>query len=146
MSEPAGRANQGQSAPRDDKRVPVSTTDAAPPAGPYSQAVVSNGVAYLAGQGPITPDGRLLTGAFAEQAHQVFANLTAVAKAAGTDLRRAVRVGVFLTDLGDFAEMNEIYRQYFSEPFPVRTTIQSNLPGFAIEVDAIVAMPDTGGA
>ncbi|MDQ1445392.1 MAG: 2-iminobutanoate/2-iminopropanoate deaminase [Acidimicrobiaceae bacterium] len=144
MSDSQQERQQGQQGA--DGRRPVSTTEAAAPAGPYSQGVVFNGVLYLAGQGPVTPDGRLLTGAFAEQAHQVFRNLTAVAKAAGGDLRRAVRVGVFLTDLSDFAEMNEIYREYFSEPFPVRTTIQSNLPGFAIEVDAIVAMDADGPA
>jgi reactive intermediate/imine deaminase len=115
-------------------------TDGAPrPAGPYSQAIRAGGFLFLAGQGPNTPDGgRPET--FEGRAEQALRNLAAVASAAGADLRDAVRVGVFLRDMGDFPVMNEVYQRHFGEPFPARTTIQSDLPGFDIEVDAIVLL------
>lgn len=116
------------------------STDAAPlPGGPYSQAIIAGPFVYLAGQGPFQPgSGAKLEGSFAEQAHLTFRNLAAVAEAAGGSLADAIRVGVYLRDMADFPEMNEIYRQYFSEPLPARTTIQSDLPGFSIEVDTVL--------
>lgn len=115
-------------------------TDAAPlPGGPYSQAMVAGSFVFIAGQGPFEPgSGAKVEGTFAEQAHQTFRNLAAVAEAAGGSLEKAVRIGAFLKDMGDFPEMNEIYRQYFSDPLPTRTTVQSDLPGFSIEVDAVL--------
>jgi enamine deaminase RidA (YjgF/YER057c/UK114 family) len=80
----------------------------------------------------------MVTGSFREQAEQAFANLEAVAHAAGCTLAQAVRVGVYLRDMDDFAEMNALYRERIPAPLPARTTIHSNLPGFAIEVDAIL--------
>ena len=103
----------------------------------YSPAVIANGFVFLAGQTPRTAWGHLITGSFTEQAEQVFDNLEAVARAAGCTLADAVRVGVYLADNADFPAMNELYRERFPEPLPARTTIQSNLPGFAIEVDAL---------
>jgi 2-iminobutanoate/2-iminopropanoate deaminase len=117
---------------------PISTTAAPPPGGAYSQAIAAGQFVFLAGQGPFRPDGSRTTGSFEEQARQTFANLAAVAEAAGCSLADAVRVGVFLRDMGNFAEMNEIYQEFFPEPLPVRTTVQSDLPGFEIEVDAIL--------
>lgn len=120
---------------------PVVTAAAPQPGGPYSQAVRSGHLVFLAGQGPIRPDGSAVAGSFEEQARQAFENLAAVAKAAGGSLADAVRVGVFLRDMSHFEAMNAIYRIYFSEPLPARTTIQSDLPGFDIEVDAVLALP-----
>jgi len=80
----------------------------------------------------------MLRGSFAGQAQQTFANVAALAEAAGCSLANAVRVGVYLRDMSNFAEMDEIYRQFFPEPLPARTTVQSDLPGFEIEVDAIL--------
>ena len=77
---------------------------------------------------------------FEDQARQTFRNLEAVATAAGASLADAVRVGVYLRDMANFAVMNKVYAEFLREPMPVRTTIQSNLPGFDIEVDAIIAM------
>ena len=77
---------------------------------------------------------------FEDQARQTFRNLEAVATAAGASLADAVRVGVYLRDMAHFAVMNRVYAEFLREPMPVRTTIQSNLPGFDIEVDAIIAM------
>jgi 2-iminobutanoate/2-iminopropanoate deaminase len=101
---------------------PISTSGAPKPAGAYSQAIAAGELVFLAGQGPF----------------QTFRNLAAVAEAAGASLADAVRVGVFLRDMQNFPAMNEIYREFFAEPLPARTTIQSDLPGFEIEVDAVL--------
>jgi len=77
---------------------------------------------------------------FEDQARQTFSNLAAVAEAAGGSLADAVRVGVFLRTMDNFATMNEIYREYFPDPLPARTTVQSELPGFEIEVDAVLSL------
>jgi 2-iminobutanoate/2-iminopropanoate deaminase len=117
----------------------VHTDQAAPPGGPYSQAVVAGDTVYLAGAIPALPDGTRVTGGFAEQAHAAFRNLAAAAEAAGGSLGQAVRVGVYLKDFGDFAELNEIFAQYLTgEHPPVRTTIPVHLEGMAIEIDAIL--------
>jgi 2-iminobutanoate/2-iminopropanoate deaminase len=121
----------------------IATEDAAPPAGPYSQAVVASGMLYLSGQGPNTPAGERVTETFAQQARLTFENLRAVASAAGGSLGDAVRVGVYLRDMSDFEEMNSIYAEFFGPSFPARTTIQSDLPGFDIEVDAVVLLPES---
>src|SRR6185437_4099575 len=116
----------------------VSTGNAAPAGGPYSQAVVAGDTVYLAGAVPALPDGTRVTGSFEEQAHAAFRNLAAVAEAAGGSLAQAVRVGVYLRDFGDFPAMNEIYAQYFTgDSPPVRTTIPVALQGMDIEVDAV---------
>ena len=117
----------------------VITDQAAPAGGPYSHAVVAGDTIYLAGAIPARPDGTRVTGTFAEQAHAAFRNLAAVAEAAGASLDDAVRVGVYLRDFGDFAEMNEIYREYVTgADLPVRTTLPVPLVGFDIEIDAVL--------
>ena len=117
----------------------VMTDKAAPPGGPYSHAVVAGDTIYLAGAVPALPDGSWVTGTFAEQAHAAFRNLAAVAEAAGSSLDQAVRIGVYLRDFDDFAEMNEIYREYIKgEHLPVRTTLPVALVGFDIEIDAVL--------
>lgn len=116
----------------------VSTDRAAPPGGPYSQATVAGDFVFLAGATPKRADGTPVTGSFAEQARAVLDNLAAVAEAAGASLSQAVRVGVYLEDFGDFAELNTIFEEYFGEHPPARTTITADLPGFAIEVDAVL--------
>jgi reactive intermediate/imine deaminase len=116
----------------------VSTDRAAQPGGPYSQATVAGDFVYLAGAIPQRPDGAAVTGPFLEQARAAFDNLAAVAEAAGASLRQAVRVGVYLQDFGDFAELNALFEEYFGELPPARTTITVDLPGFAIEVDAVL--------
>lgn len=124
----------------------ISAPGAPPPAGPYSHAVRSGGLIFAAGQGPFDAKGELVGGTFTEQANQVFDNLAAVAKAAGSDLSRTVRLGVFLKDLANFQEMNRIVRERFGPAFPARTTVQSDLPGFDIEVDAVFAAGGEGEA
>ncbi|MFD0776626.1 RidA family protein [Streptomonospora algeriensis] len=122
------------------KRV-ISTSGAAPPGGPYSQAVVAGDFVYLSGATPHRWDRSLVEGPFADQARTTFGNLAAVAEAAGASLADAVRVGVYLRDLDDFAAMNELFAEYFPSEPPARTTLQADLPGFAIEVDAVLYRP-----
>jgi reactive intermediate/imine deaminase len=122
-------------------RRPVSSADAPPPIGPYSQAVVAGGVLYCSGQVPLDPaTGELVEGGAAEQAHRCLRSLEAVCGAAGTRLGDAARVTIYLTDLGGFAEVNEVYAEFFSEPHPARTTVEvAALPkGAMVEIDAIV--------
>ncbi len=118
----------------------ISTDQAGPPGGPYSQGIAAGNLVFLAGQSPMTPAGTLAEGGFDAQARRAFDNLAAVADAAGGSLRDAVRVGVYLRDMASFPRMNEIYADYFEEPLPVRTTIPAALPGFDIEVDAILVL------
>ena len=116
----------------------IETGGAPAPSGAYSQAIVAGDFMFLSGQGPFDPEGNLVGESFADQARQTFANLAAVAAAEGRTLADAVRVGVYLSDMDTFAEMNAIYGQMFPEPLPARTTIHSQLPGFRIEVDAVL--------
>lgn len=122
----------------------VVHSDSAPAAiGPYSQAIKSGNLVFLSGQIPLNPKSmEIVSGDTAAQAHQVFKNLTAVAEAAGATLASAVKLTIYLTDLGDFAQVNQVMSEYFSEPYPARATIQvSALPKAAkVEVDAILAV------
>ncbi|QVQ50095.1 RidA family protein [Spiractinospora alimapuensis] len=122
------------------KRV-VNTPEAAPPGGPYSHAVVAGDFVYLAGATPHRTDGTLVDGDFSTQARATLDNLATVAKASGSSLADAVRVGVYLRDLSDFQEMNKFFAEYFGDEPPARTTIQADLPGFLIEVDAVLYNP-----
>ncbi len=116
-------------------------TDRAPKAiGPYSQAVAAGGMVFLSGQVGLDPKtGEIVAGGLEAEARRAFSNLAAVAEAAGSSLASAVRVTIYLADLGQFAAANRIMQEYFSEPFPARVTIgAAALPrGAAIEVDCI---------
>jgi reactive intermediate/imine deaminase len=117
----------------------VHTDRAAPPGGPYSQAVVAGDHVYLAGAVPMLPDGTWVRGSFAEQARAALTNLARVAEAAGADLSQAVRVGIYLRDFGNFPELNAIYREFFGEAdLPARTTLPVAFNGFEIEIDAVL--------
>ncbi len=119
-------------------------TDSAPKAiGPYSQAVISQGVAYLSGQIPLHPEtGELIAGGIAEQTRQVLDNLTAVLSACGCSLETVLKVNVYLQDMNDFPAMNEIYASYFRNDPPARAAIQAaRLPkDVKVEMDAIAAI------
>lgn len=122
-------------------RTIISTPDAPKAIGPYSQAVRAGDTVYLSGQVPFDPaSGQLVTGPIDRQARRVFDNLAAVAAAAGATLDHAVRVTIYLTDLGDFAAVNAVMAEYFSQPYPARVTIGvAALPrGAAIEVDCVL--------
>lgn len=122
----------------------IITTDKAPAAiGPYSQAVRTGNTVYFSGQIPLDPaTGLMVEGDIALQARQVFVNLKAVAEAAGGSLEKIARVGIYVTNLGHFATVNEIMSEYFQAPYPARSTIEvSALPKLAdIEVDAIMVL------
>lgn len=124
-------------------------TDAAPaPIGPYSQALIANGVLYCSGQVPLDPEsGELADAGIAEQARRCLENLDAVCRAAGTSLSEAARIGIYLTDMASFPEVNEVYSGFFSEPFPVRTTVGvAALPkGALVEMDATVPLGSESG-
>lgn len=116
-------------------------SDRAPKAiGPYSQAVRVGDTLYLSGQTPLDPaTGELVKGDISAQARRVFENLKAVLEAAGATFDDVVRVGIYLTDLGNFVAVNEVMKQYFSEPYPARSTIGvAALPRASIvEIDMI---------
>lgn len=123
-------------------RQPIATNSAPAAIGPYSQAVRSGNQVFLSGQIPLDPaTGQLVEGDIATQSRRVFDNLAAVCAAAGGTLDQVVRVGIYLMDLGDFAAVNAVMADYFTAPYPARSTIQvSGLPrGARVEVDAILA-------
>jgi 2-iminobutanoate/2-iminopropanoate deaminase len=129
-------------------RRPVETEGAPAPIGPYSQAVVADGVLYCSGQVPLDPDtGELVEGGVAEQAGRCLDSLDSVCRAAGTRLSEAARIGIYLTDMDLFPELNEVYARFFSEPFPVRTTVGvAALPkGALVEMDATVPLGADSG-
>lgn len=123
-------------------REPIQASGCPAPTGSYSQGIAAGGFLFLSGQGPFDSDGNLVDGSFEAQVRQVLANLAAVAAEAGRTLDDAVRVGVYLHDLDDFDEMDAVYREAFREPRPARTTIQTPLPGFRVEIDAVIWLGD----
>ncbi|MBV5318996.1 MAG: RidA family protein [Desulfobulbaceae bacterium] len=123
-------------------RTPIHTDKAPAAIGPYSQAIATEALLFTSGTIPIDPQtGKIPEGSIEDHAHLVFRNLTALAEAGGTSLAKAVKVTVFLTDIGNFQRVNGVYAQYFSAPYPARSAIQvAALPlGAAIEVEAIIA-------
>ena len=120
---------------------PISTPDAPAAIGTYSQAVRAGDTVYLSGQIPLDPKTmKMVEGDFEAQARRVFDNLRAVCRAAGGDFDRVVRVTVYLTDLANFAKVNEVMSQNFKEPYPARAAIGvASLPrGSLVEVDAVM--------
>jgi reactive intermediate/imine deaminase len=122
----------------------IVMTDHAPaPIGPYSQAVRAGNTVYFSGQTPIDPaTGALVDGDVMAQAQRVFDNLAAVAKAAGGSLAQVVRVGIYVTDLANFATVNAVMATYFQQPYPARSTIEvSGLPkGAQVEIDMVMVL------
>ena len=119
-------------------RTAVLSQEAPPPSGGYSQGITVGELLFLAGQGPFDPSGARDGSTIAEQVRRVLENLDAVARAAGGSLQTAVRVGMYISDMAHFDEMDAEYRRFFSDPLPARTTIQSDLVGFDVEGDAVV--------
>jgi len=122
----------------------IIRTDHAPKAiGPYSQAVRAGDTVYLSGQIPLNPaTGELVTGDITVQTQRVFENLRAVCEAAGGSLSRLVRVGIYLTDLKNFAAVNAVMAEFCKEPYPARSTVEvSGLPrGAEVEIDAVLVL------
>lgn len=126
-------------------RRPVTALGAPAAVGPYSHGVITGGLLFCSGQTPIDPDtNELVGGSVGDQARRCLDNLTAVCAAAGAQLSDAVRLTVYVTDMGTFAEVNEAYGAYFESDPPARVTIGvAALPlGADVEIDAIVALPE----
>ena len=120
----------------------VILSAAAPaPIGPYSQAIESQGFIFCSGQIPLTADGGQITGSISEQAEQVMKNIDAVLKAAGLGFNNVVKTIIFLTNMADFAAVNEVYSKYFTSQPPARSTIAvAALPkGCNVEVEVLAA-------
>ena len=123
-------------------RTSISTENAPSAIGPYSQAVSANGTLYISGQLPIDPStGNMLEGNIGDKTDQILKNASAIATAAGTSLASVVKTTIFLTDLGDFKEVNEAYAKHFTDAPPARSTVQvAALPlGSKIEIEFILA-------
>lgn len=124
-------------------RTVISTPNAPAAIGPYSQAIKVGDTVYLSGQIPLDPQSmQLVSGDIETQTAQVFRNLAAVAEAAGGSLNDAVKVNISLTDLGDFARVNEVMKTFFQEPYPARACVQvAALPkGAQVEVEVILSV------
>jgi reactive intermediate/imine deaminase len=124
----------------------IQSADAPAAIGPYSQAVRVGDTLYMSGQIPLDPTTmQIVDGGIEAQAKQVFSNLRAVAAAAGATLKDIVKLSILLTDLGEFAKVNEIMSAHFDPPYPARATYQvAALPrGARIEVEAVLALPTT---
>jgi len=118
---------------------PVNTTLAPAAIGPYSQAAFKNGMLFISGQLGIDPNTGNLAESFEAQSYLVFNNLKAILEEEGMSFANAVKVSVFVTNMNNFAALNEIYKQYFSQPFPAREVIQvAGLPkGGDVEISLI---------
>src|SRR5262245_56975668 len=111
------------------ERKVVSTADAPPAIGPYSQAINIGDLVFCSGQIPLTPQGKILEGDISAQTRQVLTNLQAVLTAAGSSLAQVVKTTVFMADMADFTAMNQVYSEFFGSAPPARSTVQvSRLP------------------
>ncbi|GMV67360.1 MAG: RutC family protein [Candidatus Hinthialibacteria bacterium] len=122
---------------------PVSTSMAPQAVGPYSQAIESGGLLYCSGQIPLPPEGgSLVAGGIREQTEQVLRNLSNLLQAGGSDLTHVLKTTVYLTDLANFKDMNEVYARVFNNHKPARATIQAAaLPmGALVEIEAIASI------
>ncbi len=119
------------------------STDRAPAAiGPYSQAIKFGNLLFTSGQIPLNPEGQLVEGGIAEQTHQVFRNLKAVLEEAGATFESVIKATVFIKDMNQFAQVNEIYAEYFGDHKPARSTVEvARLPkDVFVEIELIAAL------
>ena len=145
----AGRAEQRPSGEHlvlkeESMRRTVTAENAPEPAGPYSHAVVANGFVFISGQGPVDPETGTMPDAFADQVRQTFRNVRTILEAAGTSLDNVVKVNAYVTDLTRFSEFNEVYREFFQQDPPARTTVGASLLGFLVEVDCVATLEEAG--
>jgi 2-iminobutanoate/2-iminopropanoate deaminase len=116
----------------------IRTSEGPQPRGPYSQAIVADGFVFVAGQAPVNPStNELELGDVRSETRRTLQNIRAILEAAGSSLRDVVRVGVFLADVEDFDGMNAVYREFFTEDPPARTTVGAQLPKIKVEIDCI---------
>ncbi len=124
-------------------RSAVSSNDAPKAIGPYSSALRVGSLLFVSGQVPVDPDtGAMVEGTIGDQTRRVLLNMQALVEAAGLTMAHVVRTTVYLADMNDFGAMNEVYRTFFTEPFPARSTVQAaRLPRDSrIEIDAIASV------
>ena len=120
-----------------EKKV-ISSPEAPKGRGPFPQAVQFGNQLFISGQGPLDPiSSTPVTGTFESEAHLTIQNIKKIVAAANGDLNDALKLTVYLTDLANIPKFNEIYVQYFSEPYPARTLVQVGLRGIQIEIDAV---------
>jgi len=117
------------------------STNTPQPAGPYSQGIEANGFFYTAGFGPQDPTTGAVADSVAEQTRQVLRNVQAVLAERGLTTSDCIKTTVHLADLADFAEFNEAYEEFFSQPYPVRTTVGSQLANILVEIDVVAVLP-----
>jgi 2-iminobutanoate/2-iminopropanoate deaminase len=123
----------------------IRTSEGPHPRGPYSQAIVADGFVFVAGQGPANPStNELELGDVRSETRRTLQNIRAILEAAGSSLRDVVKVGVFLADIKDFDDMNAVYREFFTEDPPARTTVGAQLPKIKVEIDCIARVSKPG--
>lgn len=122
----------------------ITSADAPKAIGPYAQGIETGGLIYTSGQIPLDVNGTMVPGGIKEQTHQVFRNLQAVLKEAGCTLEHVIKTTVFLQDMGQFHDMNEVYASYFGSHKPARSTVQvARLPKDAlVEIEVIARKPE----
>ena len=123
----------------------IHTNQAPASIGPYSQAIEANGMIFASGQIPIDPaTGQFVEGGIQEQTRQALTNARNILQAAGTDMENVIKTTVYLSDINNFAAMNEVYAQFFTEPFPARSAVAvKDLPkGALVEIEVLAIKPD----
>ncbi|MCI6371835.1 MAG: RidA family protein [Bacteroidaceae bacterium] len=123
----------------------IHTNQAPAAIGPYSQAIEANGMIFASGQIPIDPaTGQFVEGGIQEQTRQALTNARSILQAAGTDMENVIKTTVYLSDINNFAAMNEVYAQFFTEPFPARSAVAvKDLPkGALVEIEVLAIKPD----
>jgi 2-iminobutanoate/2-iminopropanoate deaminase len=123
-------------------RKPMMVEGAAKAAGQYSHAVIANGLVFISGQGPADPATNKVPDGFADQVRQALQNVRTILRGAGADLKDVVKVNTYLSDVTRFQEYNAIYKEFFAESPPARTTVGSQLVGIQIEIDCVAVLPD----
>lgn len=121
----------------------IQTDEAYESSAPLSQAIRHGDTVYVSGNVPVDPEsGDLVEGGVGPQTEQVLANVQAILEAAGTSMDNVVRAGVFMTDMDAFGEMNEVYEEYMSEPYPARTAVKAEManPDILVEIDVVAAV------
>ena len=121
-------------------RETITAGNAPEPAGPYSHAVVANGFVYISGQGPIQPETGEMPDSFEDQVRLTLNNVKTILEAAGSGLDQVVKVNAYITDLTRFAEFNQVYREFFQDAPPARTTVATALLGMLVEVDCVAVV------
>ena len=122
-------------------RKTILVEGAVKPAGQYSHAVIANGFVYISGQGPADPVTNAVPDGFAAQVRQTLRNVRTILRGTGADLKDVVKVNAYLSDVTRFREYNEVYKEFFMDEPPARTTVGSQLVGIQVEIDCVAVLP-----